>query len=139
MYNFNERFPDYDVTKDGIVYKNGKELKPFKSNKYLQVLLFDAEHNRKVCGVHTIVAMKYMDYYDGCIVHHIDGNHQNNCIDNLEVYSRAEHSTFHSKDNHYCKGRAPWSKGLKMPEEFCKKCSESAKQRGFNGNQYVKK
>lgn len=39
-----------------------------------------------------------------------------------------------------CKGRTPWNKGIKMSEEFCKKCSESAKNRKdgrFNGNQYV--
>lgn len=140
MYNFNGIYPDYDVAKDGTVYKNGKEIKPFKSNKYMQVLLFDVEHKRKICGVHTIVAMKYLDYYDGCIVHHIDGNTHNNCVDNLEVYSRVEHSAFHSKGNHHNKGQVPWNKRIKMSEEFCKKCSESAKNRKdkrFNGNQYV--
>ena len=27
------------------------------------------------------------------------------------------------------KGKVPWNKGMKMPEEFRKKCSESAKNR----------
>lgn len=144
MYNFNELFPDYDVTEDGKVYKNGNEVKPFKSNKYLQVLLFDLNHKRKVCGIHTVVAMKYLDYYDGCVVHHKDGNQQNNNLDNLEIYSRSKHASLHNKDNLnlklYQKGVVPWNKGMKMSEEFCRKCSESAKNRKgrkFGGNQYV--
>ena len=51
MYNFAEKYPNYDVDENGIVYKNGEKIKPFKSNKYLQVLLFDLNHKRKVCGV----------------------------------------------------------------------------------------
>lgn len=143
MYNFNERFPDYDVLEDGKVYKNGNEVKPFKSNKYLQVLLFDVNHKRKVCGVHTIVAMKYLDYYDGCVVHHKDGNPQNNNLNNLEIHSRSEHSSLHSINNPnlklYCKGVIPWNKGMKMSKDFCEKCRESAKRRHSIKNQYMKK
>lgn len=143
MYNFAEKYPNYDVDQNGIVYKNGEKIKPFKSNKYLQVLLFDLNHKRKVCGVHTIVAMKYLDYYEGCVVHHIDGNTKNNNLDNLKVYSSKEHTSLHAKENDaFCRhnlGKTAWNKGMKMSEEFCKKCSESAKKRKFNGNQYIDK
>ena len=42
MFDFDKMFPDYDVTRDGKVFKNGVEIIPFKSNAYLQVLLYDS-------------------------------------------------------------------------------------------------
>lgn len=144
MCAFNEKFPEYDVTPDGKIFKRGVELKPFKSNKYLQVVLYDKDHKQYVFGVHTVVAMKYLsNFYKGCIVHHIDGNTHNNCVTNLQVLSRKQHSALHGKETrtlaNYVKTHGPANKGKKMSEAFCKKCSESAKKRGFNGNQYVKK
>lgn len=145
MYNFKEKFPEYDVDENGTVYKNGKEIIPFKSNDYLQVLLFDVDHKRCVLGVHTVVAMKYLeDYTDGCIVHHKDENKHNNNVNNLEVFkTKAEHIRLHNKNNrtlaNYTKIYGPHNKGKKMSEDFCRHCSESAKKRGFTGNQYVDK
>lgn len=144
MYNFQEMFPNYDVDELGRVYKNGVEIKPFKSNKYLQVLLFDTNHKRYIYGVHTIVAMKYLrDYTVGCIVHHIDGNPHNNALSNLQILSRCKHSSLHGKGNmrlaNYVRENGPANKGRKMSSEFCQKCSVSAKIRGFNGNQFVDK
>lgn len=136
MVSFSERFPDYDVTEKGIVYKNGTEMKPFKSNKYLQVSLYDVNHKKYVCGVHTVVAMKYLeDYEDGCVVHHKDGDHHNNNVNNLQVLSRSEHSRMHCTESDrkriadYIKSHGPSNKGKKMSAEFCKKCSDSAKLR----------
>ena len=144
MFDFDKMFPDYDVTRDGKVFKNGVEIIPFKSNAYLQVLLYDLNHTRHVYGVHTVVAMKYIeDFYEGCVVHHIDENPHNNCVDNLKVFSRKEHSYLHNKDNmtlaSYAKEHPPANKGKKMSKEFCEKCSISAKLRGFNGNRYIDK
>lgn len=144
IYNFKEKFPNYDVSEAGVVYKNGAELKPFKSNKYLQVLLYDTNHNRHVLGVHTVVAMKYLNgYRDGCVVHHIDGDCHNNKVDNLQVLTRNGHSKMHLKNPYmladYIKKFGPANKGKKMSTEFCEKCSESAKKRGFNGNQFIDK
>lgn len=140
--DFKERYPNYDITTDGRVFKNGIEMKPFKSNKYLQVVLYDIEHQCKVYGVHSLVAMVYIpEYYVGCIVHHKDGNCHNNCVDNLEVLSQSEHARNHNKNNRtltdYVKKTGPHNKGKKMSAAFCKKCSDSARRRGFNGNQYV--
>lgn len=90
--------------------------------------------------------MKYLDYYDGCIVHHKDKNKQNNKLENLEVMSKIEHDRQHGFENErfkkMCKKRPPWNKGMKMSEDFRKKCSDGAKRRKnrqFNGNQYVDK
>lgn len=129
--DFKIEFPNYDVDENGIVYKDDKPIKPFKSNKYLQVLLFDKDHKRHVVGVHTVVAMKLLDgYYKGCVVHHKDGNTHNNHVSNLEVMARNEHCRKHGKDNksfaNLNKGKPAWNRGMKMPKEFCEKCRKSA-------------
>ncbi len=144
MCKFKEKFPNYDVSEEGEVYKDGIKMTPFKSNKYLQVVLIDVEHKKHIFGVHTVVAMKYLpDYELGCIVHHVDGNCHNNKLKNLVVLSRSEHSRLHNKGNrllaNYVKQNGPANKGKKMSEAFCQKCSDSAKLRGFNGNQFVDK
>lgn len=138
MYSFKEKFPRYDATEDGKVLRDGELLRPFKSNKYLQVVLFDADGMSHTLGVHTVVAMKYLDYYDGCIVHHRDNDGHNNHVSNLEVMSRSQHSREHGKYNRtladYVQLHGPVNKGKKMTPEFCKKCSESAKRRHSKRN-----
>lgn len=51
------------------------------------------------------------------VVHHIDGNKNNNSISNLEIMSVSEHSRLHAKeDNNFAKHtqkNGPWNKGLK--------------------------
>ena len=40
-------FSNYKISDDGKLYKlDDSEIKPFKSNDYLQVCLFDDEHNK---------------------------------------------------------------------------------------------
>ena len=135
-------YPNYKVTRDGVVYKNGIIMKPFKSNKYLQVLLYDKDHNRHIFGVHTLVAMLYLPkFYVGCIVHHIDSDTHNNNAENLEIMSQSEHARKHGKEYCACvehtKKYGPWNKNKKMSPEFCKKCSESAKRR-YNKQKSIK-
>lgn len=133
MFNFNEMYPAYDVDEQGNVYKQGHIIKPFKSNKYLQVVLFDKDNNKRVYGVHTIVAMKYLDYFPGCVIHHKNNDTHDNRLINLTVLSRSEHSRLHGMNNarfkELNKNKTAWNKGLKMPKEFCKHCSISAKKR----------
>lgn len=147
MSYLSEHFSNYDVDEFGNVYKNGALIKPFKSNKYLQVLLFDNNHNRKILGVHVVVAMKYLNYFEGCVVHHKDENTHNNHISNLEVASRSEHSRKHNINNmtlaNYIKIHGPSNKGKKMSKEFCQKMSIVRKKYietygiKFAGNQYI--
>lgn len=129
-----ENYPNYDCDEFGNVFKNGELISPFVSNNYLQVCLFDADHIKHTVGVHTVIAMKYLDYYPGCIVHHIDENRSNNNLNNLQVMSLSEHSRQHGLNNaEYLReiniGKIPVNKGKKMSEEFCRHCSESAKRR----------
>ena len=128
-----EHYPEYDCDENGTIYKNGNPITPFKSNKYLQVCLFDADHKKHVMGVHTVVAMRYLNYFEGCVVHHLDEDTSNNKVTNLVIMTRREHASYHAKQNLEFKlsnkGKKAWNKGLKMSDEFCKHCSDSAKKR----------
>lgn len=39
---------------------------------------------------------------DGCVIHHIDFNHQNNEISNLQLMTALEHKKLHAKTNKCC-------------------------------------
>lgn len=141
-YNFKCKYPNYTVTPDGKVYKDGCELKPFKSNKYLQVVLYDVEHSRHIFGVHILVAMLYLrDFYSGCVVHSRDGDTHNNNVKNLEIMSRSEHARRHGKVycacGEYNKKYGSWNKGKRMSVECRKHLSDVRKGQKFKGNQYV--
>lgn len=140
--SFKYKYPNYTVTSDGVVYKDGYEMKPFKSNKYLQVVLYDVEHNRHVFGLHTLVAMIYLsDFYSGCVVHHKDGNTHNNNVENLEIMSRSEHSRKHGKEycacGEYNKKYGSWNKGKPLSDEHKEHLKIACKGLKFKGNQYV--
>ncbi|WJJ56810.1 HNH homing endonuclease [Staphylococcus phage vB_SAP01] len=106
----------YYVSSNGIVKSNirGKEhtLTNFTNKKgYLMVRV--AKRNIRV---HRLI----YEYFIGNIpkgyhIHHIDGNKQNNCIDNLECVSPSEHTTHHNKtdDFRYKRGKAPTQKEIK--------------------------
>uniref|UniRef100_A0A6M3LW34 Putative homing endonuclease n=1 Tax=viral metagenome TaxID=1070528 RepID=A0A6M3LW34_9ZZZZ len=53
------------------------------------------------------------------VVHHIDEDPENNCIDNLKLYKSAgercvkEHPEALYKATQACIGRPPWNKGVK--------------------------
>lgn len=128
------KYPRFDVDEQGNVYKDSILMKSFRSNGYRQVVLVDDQGNQKVAGVHCVVAMKYLDYYEGCIVHHKDQDRSNNHLDNLEVKDSVEHLKYHGQQvaktySEAMKGKIPWNKGKKMSDDFRKKCSESAKKR----------
>jgi hypothetical protein len=92
-----EMFSNYSATDDGIVLnKDGEPVKTFKSNNYWQCCIFDNDGKKYTMGVHSVVAMLNIDdWYDGCIVHHKDGNCHNNAVDNLEIMSRRQHALLH--------------------------------------------
>lgn len=93
-------FNKYIVSRDGIIKtKDGELVKIFKSNKYLQCCLFDIYGNKHTLGVHTVISMFHdVKWYDGCVVHHKDGNTYNNNIENLEVTNRSFHTKRHHTD-----------------------------------------
>jgi len=74
--------------------------------------------------VHDIVALTYPEicgtWFDGCVVHHKDGNPQNNSPYNLQVMSKREHAYEHTDNfknlNGLKSGVTPWNKGKKSPQ-----------------------
>ena len=128
-----DHFENVDCDVYGNVYKNGILANQYNSNKYKQVTLKDKAGKSKIYGVHCVVAMKYLDYFDGCVVHHKDGDRSNNCLENLEVLSRKAHLQYHCMQNEKFiranKGKHAWNYGKKMSKDFCEKCRISAKNR----------
>ena len=86
MSYLSDHFPSVDCTESGEVFRDGKLLHQFKSNGYRQVIVFDASGKSRTCGVHCLVAMKYLDYFEGCIVHHKDHDRSNINLSNLEIF-----------------------------------------------------
>lgn len=126
MSYLSDHYPGHHCDTLGNVYKDNVLLKPFKSNKYLQIQLTDAQGKKHVCGVHVAVAMDLLpEYYPGCVVHHKDHDGANNRLDNLEIMSMVAHARMHSLGNTHSVGRVPWNKGRKMDENFRQKCRES--------------
>lgn len=127
-------FSNYYVSEDGVVYHSDKTpIKPFKSNKYLQVYMRGDDNKRHIYGVHQVVAMTFKDdYYDGCVVHHVDEDTTNNNVENLEIQSRTEHGKHHANADpiiKYIKKNGPANKGKKMSPEFCEHCRQAALKR----------
>ena len=123
-------FSHYYVDKKGIVYHKDKTpVKMFHSCGYLQVYMRDDNNKRHVYGAHQVVAMAYLDYFPGCVVHHIDGDKHNNRLENLSVTNRSDHAKFHAdatKLNEYNKMHRPPNKGKKMSAEFRQHCRDDA-------------
>lgn len=138
-----------------IVYENGeifdkkmdKPVKQFKSNKYMQCLLFDDDGKRHVLGVHSVVARFHCsDWFEGCVVHHMDEDTHNNDASNLQCLSRSEHCRHHADPNrllNYLKENGAWNKGKAWDDDYKKRMSElmkgkcKGKKGAFYGNQYV--
>lgn len=82
---------------DGVHKRDGKIIRPnLKANGYLQVGL--RKHSeRKWFGLHRLVAIHFIENpYNKPQVNHIDGNKQNNTVNNLEWVTGKENQT-HAK------------------------------------------
>ncbi|WLY87190.1 hypothetical protein CUBB_gp230c [Staphylococcus phage CUB-B] len=89
----NDRFSKIHVDRDG----------------YLTVKI-----NKKRHMVHRLVYEYFgTDFNKDYHIHHIDGNKQNNCIDNLECISPSEHNKRHHKDNTFNK----YNRGYVLTED----------------------
>ena len=65
-----------------------------KHNNYINYN-YNQNNNSKAILEHRFIA-KSLGNINGKIVHHIDGNHLNNSVDNLEIISQQEHIKRHS-------------------------------------------
>ncbi len=83
----------YKISRDGFVFnRHGKELSqsPGGNNDYLQVCLCHKGKSKRFL-VHRLVALAYIGNHDEkAYVNHIDGNKQNNSVENLEWSTPSE-------------------------------------------------
>ena len=81
-------YPNYEVSNTGKVRNRGtgRILKPYNNRGgYLSVVLMSPKGERKFCLVHRLVAMAFIpNPHDYPQVNHMDGNKDNNCVENLE-------------------------------------------------------
>lgn len=93
-------YEEYQVDTNGIVYgKNGKPLKYSLNHKGYCIINFYINHKRTGFGIHTLVASQFISNNDPLKwqVNHIDGNKENNNVDNLE-WVTPEENMRHSVD-----------------------------------------
>ena len=87
------RKPTHKTQKECVL--KGKEIKQSLLFGYNICTLFK-DHKPYNIRVHRVVAQCFCpDYFDGCEVHHIDNNRQNNVYTNLICMSKQEHLTEH--------------------------------------------
>lgn len=134
---------NYYVDGYGNVYRNDMTLiTPFNSSGYKQVYMRDDNNKRKILGVHQVVGMAFLPYFKGCVVHHINENKNMNAIYNLQIETLQQHSRYHANPSaliKYVRDNGPINKGKHPSDKSRHKMSESAKKRGFNGNQFIHK
>lgn len=95
-------------------HRKEQMLKQWKRSRYLLVDLWK-DGARDVRSVHVLVYEAFKgNIPENYIIHHIDSNKFNNCIDNLQLISYKEHNRIHHT------GRIPWNKGKKCPENAIK-------------------
>lgn len=94
MFKVIKEYPLYSVSNKGRVMKNStrKVMKPSKKpNGYMQINLFTCDGRRKKEYIHRLVALTFISN-DAKLpeVNHIDGQRNNNVLENLEWVTRRE-------------------------------------------------
>ena len=163
-----KNFENYGVSNKGFVYKikygllevNYKEhrIKPYKDkNGYLFVRLSN-KGKTKTAYVHKLVAEHFIENKEGYkVVKHIDGNKENNCVENLKWFpdkSQLKEEVLKLKDKglspediserlgvsvEYIKNIEKRRKGLfvKIPEKLYRKLKEKSEETGKSFSQIL--
>jgi hypothetical protein len=96
MFTKIKNFEDYGISECGKVYsyKSSKRLTPTKNSSGYYQVFFTVENVRYSFLLHRILAFVFKDLpdlYSDLEVDHIDTDHTNNSLDNLQVLSRKKH------------------------------------------------
>ena len=90
----------YEISNLGGVRnrKRGNKLLPYRDGRnHLKVGLHH-DGKQKHVFVHRLIYEAFVgEIPDGYVIHHIDHNQFNNCVDNLKLMSRSEHMSLHRK------------------------------------------
>ena len=91
-------FPNYEVSDEGKV-RRASTLRSvaivLNRQGYAYVCLY-RNKKRKNLRLHRLVAKVFCpEYSDDCVVHHKDTDRTNNCVENLDPLSSADHDEAH--------------------------------------------
>lgn len=82
-----KRYPVYEVSNRGQVRRIGK-IRYLKGDRnrchYRRVKLYDGHNNYKRQFIHILVAIHFIHRIADCVVDHIDGDKENNNVNNLQ-------------------------------------------------------
>ena len=88
VVSFND---NYKISNKGrILNSTGIIVKPFIQNSGYSAIGLWRNHKKHTITVHKLVAMHFLDYDDSYDIDHIDGNKQNNNVNNLRLITHKE-------------------------------------------------
>lgn len=88
-------YEDYNITRDGKVYNAyGKELGSRDSRGYVLIRL---GKNKPTVKRDKMVAQTYLNWFEGCEVHHKNGIKDDDSVDNLECLTPFQHRMKHNR------------------------------------------
>ena len=118
VLNKNKVLNDYFIDENGVITNKDGVIQ--KTQIYGNRYYFKNQY------VHKIMMYTFYGYKKGYDIHHVDGNKQNNKLENLVYLTHSEHSSLHRK------GKPIWNKGKHLSEETKRKISETKKGKQFS-------
>lgn len=139
-----KEFKGYLVSKDGRIFslKTDRWLKPIVFKDYLLVTLIRNDGKRCRKFIHRLVAEAFIENTENKPqVNHIDGNKQNNCVDNLEWCTAQENAKHAWKTGLISLEKITEAKGIKIAINgvLFKSLREAERENGFPNGTLRKK
>lgn len=120
------RDPDYRIYENGEVWSliqrtgkrsicgNWRQLKIHRHEKNANHFYHNIRYKRKYLALHRVIFRKFKGKLNpNKVINHIDGNSENNHVDNLELITQSENS----RHSYEVLGRSPSRGNAKIPDE----------------------